>query len=164
MNTFKEKLAFGEEGEAIVVEMLTHQFQRTCLPLYQFTPRYAPVWHTPAGEVKAPDIVSITNTGRTIHAESKRKQSWVIGYNSNTSRETGIDAKLWVHYIRLVRFTRVPLELYFVQEVEDPIGIYKLTISEATLDEFAQNPNMFRFANMPERMIFFPYEKLTKVK
>jgi len=161
--TFHEKLAYGEEGEKQVVEYLLNQ-GRMCLPMYQFNPKQAPVWNTQIGDVISPDIISIKGLNEMIFVECKRKKQWVPQkYNPNTFRETGIDMRHWTKYSYLVRNTDITMELYFLQE-GDESGLYRIDITPEFLREIKTNPSMYRIDTMSGvRMIFFPYELLTKL-
>ena len=168
MSDFTEKLAFGEEGEKVVMEYLLNQ-GRICLPMYQFNPKTAPKIMTPYGEVTSPDFITIHGRNRTIYAESKRKKMWVTSYNHDTERETGIDNRHFKAYCQLVKVTGTPLELYFIHEEMDPKGLYRIVLKEVMIDEWVKERRHFRFDYMITQggkntpMIFFPYEMLEKI-
>lgn len=170
MKTFQQKKNFGEEGEKQVLEYLTNVEMRYCLPMYQFEPKQAPIWMTPVGQITAPDIITVDGYGKTIFAECKRKNSWVVGYREDSLKETGIDTRLWIKYMALVNNTGIPLELYFLHEEGiTEQSLYRITITKELLDEFRKNHNIFRIGShlknglVDARLIHFPYELLKKL-
>lgn len=168
LKNFYQKLMFGQDGEKQVAEYLINIEKRNkVLPLFQFSyGSSSPFISSIEGEIIAPDFL-ILDRGKYSYAESKRKQKWVL-YNKNTARETGLDVKLWKEYMRLVRSTGAPIELYFLHEIEEPIGLYRIIITEELLQQAAQDP-LFRFDDIlvggksVGRLIFFPYEMLEKL-
>lgn len=168
MSEFSDKLAFGEAGERQVRDYLTTQEQRMATAMFEFNPKTAPKIYTPTEELTSPDIISYKD-GQTIFVECKRKNQWVI-CNPYTERETGIDAKAWRQYKKLVEISKIPIEIYFLHENTQPTGLYRVRIDQKFLDELAEDPNKVSFSVFNEnnekrtmRMILFPYELLEKI-
>ncbi len=168
--TILKQMEFGEEGEKVIEEYLINQ-NRVCMALRQFTPTFAPIITTYNGGITAPDIISFEGSN-AIFVECKRKNVWIKGYNlawnEYTSHlETGIDARLYRGYKELVQTTFIPLEIYFIQEDMQPLGIFRLKLDIETLERDA-NYNIFRKEVMVKGnkripMVFFAFELLEKI-
>lgn len=109
-DSFKELLAFGEEGEK---EVATYLISKgiNILPLYQFTPEQAPKILNINNNFTSPDLTCFKD-GKCFFVEVKSKRRWTIC--PNTKRiETGCDYRLYKEYINLCEQLKLKIYLVF---------------------------------------------------
>lgn len=123
LNNFSESLAFGKEGEhRVAIELFNRGFY--VMPLYQFSDALAPAIYALSQSYTAPDLIACKD-GKVYFVEVKRERQWVRGFNGT---ETGVTAKLYDGYKRLSDDTGVPLFVVFLQDVQEPTGVYMTEI------------------------------------
>lgn len=167
---FEKLLAWGEEGEKIIGELLLQEgwFVQ---PLYQYEKKKTPYIFYYNGDVIkiiAPDI-SIIKEGQLLFVECKRKNEWVKDWRGIGSLETGFNNSQLLSYLKTYDLTKIPIEVYFIQEEMEPIGIYKLRIDSMTRDRLLFEPSFRRIDYMTANgkevcMSFFDIKDLIKVK
>lgn len=126
--SFSEKLAFGQEGEHIVGQILLDEGV-TLLPLYQFQDiEKAPLIY--AGETKyaAPDLTCFKD-GQGWFVEVKSKRRWV---KFTGELETGLDQRKYDIYKQVQETTGLPVYLCFRHIEEEPTGIYYAMLDSYT--------------------------------
>jgi hypothetical protein len=131
MTDFKTKWAWGEEGEAEVKKLLLDQGNMV-LTFEQFHPVVAPVMEqiNEYGLLScytAPDILVLAPSHFLV--ECKRKRNWV---RFSGELETGIDERFYRQYARIEEITGLPVWLYFIHEVEEPFGIFRVPLKNYT--------------------------------
>lgn len=152
-NSFRKKLEFGEEAERKICMYLQKQGYYT-LPLYQFRRRIETENNgTPSfkyivnffknktksdKEIASPDIIVVGNK-KNFFCEVKRKQSWVRGYGVDDAIETGLDISRLEDYFKLMESSNMELHLYFIQEIQEPIGVYRIIINNKNVERIMEN-------------------------
>jgi len=175
---FQNQLEFGEEAERIVNDYLISQGYFT-LPLYQFRRVETELTGTPSfkyiskygftKEIPSPDII-VCGKGENFFCEVKRKQSWVDKKYSSRL-ETGLDRPRLEEYFKLMENSNMDLHIYFVQEEQEPIGIYRIIITNENRNEVMESvrekPQYVRKSHnyiKTEWMAFFGIKNLEKIK
>lgn len=107
---FKEALAFGEEGEKDVAELLIKK-GINILPLYQFTTEEAPKIINQNNNYISPDLTCFFN-GKCFFVEVKSKNRWTICPKTKRT-ETGCDYRRYKHYLELSEKTGLKVLMVF---------------------------------------------------
>ncbi len=169
-NKFQVNLEDGQEGEKQLAEILLKQ-GAIIQPLYQYEPTKTPYLFfddnfTP---LVAPDILVIRG-GVVTFAECKRKHGWTKNWMYDGRLETGLDNRLFLQYVRLYELSKIPIEIYFIHEDEEPVGIYRITINEQNYHELLSGrQELRRIDKIPKNnnehtcMTFFDIEDLEKI-
>lgn len=124
---FREKLAFGEEGEHAIVRKLV---ERGCsvAPLYQYqNHEQAPFLLEGFSSRVLPDATCWGN-GKCFFAEVKRKNRWV-GPGFINELETGFDLRHFREYSRVAEVTGSEVHLFFVHQTREPTGVFTAPLS-----------------------------------
>lgn len=117
--SFQDQLAFGEEGEKSIAEMLINRGV-SILPLYQFKNHdQTPFLLTREEKLTMPDLTCWKN-GDAYFVECKRKNKWV---HFNGQMETGLNLKHFKEYEKIKALTNLDVWLFFLHEHDHP-GIY----------------------------------------
>lgn len=112
MRNFSELLAFGEEGEQIIAEMLIEK-GAAVLPLYQFKNHdNAPFMLTESEKITLPDLCCWLK-GNNFFVECKRKNQWVK-FKGQT--ETGLNEKHFYEYEKIKAITGKKVYIFFIHE------------------------------------------------
>lgn len=122
---FKESLAFGEEGEEKIAELLINK-GFSVLPLYQFTAEFAPKILSEKNNFISPDL-TVFKSGKVIFVEVKSKTRWV---KFNGVRETGCNYRNYKHYKTLAETLKIELYLVFNYTEDKPEGVYYININK----------------------------------
>lgn len=162
--TFDEALAFGVDGEHRVSEMLQRRGVKV-LPLYQFEnhDRAPMLLFRDDGlsvERVLPDLTCWKGE-RVFFAEIKRKQRWVRHVRP---LETGLNLRLWEEYTVVQQETGCPVWLFFLHEVEPPLGLFA-----GSLDRLSphgrwwdgRNESTGEYVRPP--MVLFPHSALLEM-
>jgi hypothetical protein len=121
--SFKEKLAFGKEGEHEVGNyFLERNF--TLLPLYQFEDNIAPKLYTSNSTITSPDLF-VCGNGNVFWIEVKTKNRW-IKYNGIT--ETGCNYNHFIEYQNIYKTTGIPVYIVFNHKDDQPSGMFCVDI------------------------------------
>lgn len=123
---FKERLAFGEEGEHEAAEFLINKGVNV-LPLYQFQNDHAPYILSINDKVVSPDLICFKND--CFMVEVKTKNQWVF-FKGVT--ETGIDQRLFNHYNTIRIFTGKKVFVMFNHKTKEPLGFYIVDLMKFT--------------------------------
>jgi hypothetical protein len=124
--SFKEQLAFGEEGEHEVASYLISRGV-TILPLYQFENNTAPLLYHIRGKIISPDLICF---GReSFMVEVKTKNQWV---KFNGIVETGLNQKHFNHYSDIQVATGNIVYVFFNHKTEKPTGFYFCKLNDYT--------------------------------
>jgi hypothetical protein len=125
---FKVQLAFGQDGEHEVAQMLINK-GIVIMPLYQFVADHAPYIITENMEkIVSPDLICFANNGAFM-VEVKTKNQWVSFNNIN---ETGIDARLYRHYLQIKTATKTNVWLFFNHKTSGETGIFYVQLEKYT--------------------------------
>lgn len=122
-DSFKEKLAFGEQGEKEIAEILIKK-GFYILPLYQFKDKTAPQIIGEYQSITSPDLICFKNK-EIIFIEVKSKNKWV---KYKGILETGCNYKLYKDYKKLSLKTKIKLYIVFNHVSGDHQGIYYVNI------------------------------------
>lgn len=181
---FQANLEFGEEGEKLIGEVLT-EIGYIIQPLYQYkkdkTPYLFYKFQDQLLSITAPDI-TVLKDGFTYFVECKHKTEWVLNYrglkeDGSNSYETGLENRHLNDYLMIYKITKVPVEIYFIHDGNEPKGIYALHINAETIDKFTtykypdfrridtMKMNLSKHSDYPKEcvMSFFRIEDLEKV-
>ena len=120
---FEQQLQFGIDGEKIVAENFMQQ-GFFILPVYQFDVNTAPVLFSTNKQYILPDMVVFRNL-ECAFIEAKRKRQYV---KWKGKIETGICQRLYDHYMQIHKNTGLDVFIVFVQEEEEPTGIFYLNL------------------------------------
>lgn len=158
--SFSEMLAFGQEGEHKIAEMLISKGY-TLLSLYQFEgTQHAPYFLNSSGMVVSPDLVC-AKKGRVFFVEVKTKTRW--SQNASREIETGIDFRLYNHYLRLYNETNVDLWLVFNHEASEPTGVYAVHIN-TLYNRYWDGKHFKTGAYITTPKVFWLYSSLLEIK
>tara|TARA_R100001443_G_scaffold4451_1_gene13008 strand:- start:271 stop:756 length:486 start_codon:yes stop_codon:yes gene_type:complete len=120
---FKEKLAFGQQGEKLIAEKLIKKGFNV-MPLYQFSDDLAPQIISKKQNYISPDLICFKN-GKSIFIEVKSKKKWV---NYNGIIETGCNYKHYKHYKELAIKTNLDVFIFFNHVKGNYQGIYYVNV------------------------------------
>ncbi len=116
---FKEKLAFGQEGEKEIAEILIRKGYNI-MPLYQFSDELSPQIISLNGSFTSPDLMCFKN-GKSIFVEVKSKKKWV---EFKGVIETGCNYKHYKHYKDLSLKTKLKVYMVFNHVEGNYQGVY----------------------------------------
>ena len=158
---FHERLEIGKCGEQIIGNILMKQ-GFVIQPLYQFDPSKTPKLFSETDEFDAPDFIAF-GKNKVIFPESKLKNQWVdMKYSVDENQlETGFDLKSWIQYRKLYERTGIEIHVFFIQQEQEPIGIYKLVINKELLSNMKENVDYRR--DPKNEMIYFNFDILQGV-
>lgn len=109
LESFKELLKFGEEGEKEVALKLL-DIGYTVLPLYQFNKEHAPFLLSKKGKITLPDLDCYNENKESIYIEVKSKKQW---NTTNGIIETGFDLKHFKEYKKIQEKTQKEVWIVF---------------------------------------------------
>ena len=155
--SFKEALQYGQEGEHIVAALCLSQ-SFSVMTLYQFTASTAPLILCNTSSFTSPDLM-LWKQGKSWFAEVKRKNQWVR-FDGNV--ETGLNYRHYLEYKSLSDKTGIPCILFFIQENEQPTGIYIVDIHNTNTRYWKGMNNDWGIVKQPP-MLFFTSESLTRI-
>lgn len=116
---FKEKLAFGQEGEKEIAEILIRKGYNI-MPLYQFSDELSPQIISLNESFTSPDLMCFKN-GKSIFVEVKSKKKWV---EFKGVIETGCNYKHYKHYKDLSLKTKLKVYMVFNHVEGNYQGVY----------------------------------------
>ncbi len=152
--SFRERLAFGEEGEHEIAEFLI-QKGVSILPLYQFESYHAPYILRHDNTIVSPDLICFKNDAFMI--DVKTKNQWVE-YKGRV--ETGMNEKHYNQYNRLRNLTGKEVYIIFNHKKEEPLGYYMVKLNNYTRywDGYTKDGKYIQKA-----MVFYNKEILKKL-
>jgi hypothetical protein len=133
MVSFAEHLAFGEEGENLIAQVLINRGVIVS-PLYQYEGHSKPpAVYCAEGTLTHPDL-TCWSKGKNFFAEIKRKNRWVEpwarghlpggGERDGRGLETGFNTRLYENYRKVSEQTGAPLWVFFIHERQEPCGVF----------------------------------------
>lgn len=124
--SFKSQLAFGEEGEHEIADLLIGRGV-TILPLYQFTNDSAPVFFSKNSNIISPDLICFKDD--CFMVEVKTKNQWV-SYNGLV--ETGLNRRHYEHYQKIQKATKKEFWVFFNHKKQEPVGVFFCRLNDVT--------------------------------
>jgi hypothetical protein len=167
---FEKKLAFGQSGEKEIKEFLQKKFNAFLIPFYQFADsKTAPKgYHNISNRydksIILPDLFAVipnkANKLVSCFIECKLKMQWVEF--GNNGRETGIDRRVYEHYLNIQKVTNIPVRIFFLHKNKEPIGLYSISIDIKP----NRNGDNAKIKNNSDwvYMTFWREEQLTKIQ
>jgi hypothetical protein len=161
LSKFQVNLAFGEEGEKQVAEMLLDKGWPV-IPLYQYeTNDAAPSLFLAEKDLILPDLQVFGKENNLMWVEVKRKRQWVR-YRNNI--ETGLNKRHAEHYLEIEKKTDAPVYIFFIHEKEKPEGVFYVRLKTAYENARFWNGLNFNGVKKSKPMVFFKKNSLVKFK
>jgi len=156
---FQRKLALGREFEKLIAAWLKSRGWRI-LPVYDYSglgedkaPKLEGAAPTPS--LIVPDLLTARmGELKWVEVKYKTKADWT----RKTSRlETGINLRLWKHYVEVQAVTGVPVWIMFVHEHEQEVR-------GESIDQLRQDFRVYDGNKMGRGgMVFFAYDELKRL-
>lgn len=162
LESFKEKLKYGQDGEKEVAEVLINK--NICVvPLYQFVSDSTPILISKNQNNILPDLLCYSNnkkiiTGESFFAEVKTKNKWI---KYNNSIETGLSYRLFREYYLIQTKTGNKVYLFFNHKKNNPIGLFYTELDNYSRFWDGLNCNG---KQIMEQMVFYSYSNLKIIK
>jgi Holliday junction resolvase-like predicted endonuclease len=165
-DSFRELLAFGEEGEKQVAEYLIQKGVHV-LPLYQFKATHAPIILNNQTHYISPDLTCFKDS-ICFFVEVKSKNRWAINRNKNKI-ETGCDFYHYSNYLELSKKTKIDLFLIFNHVNNEPFeiidddsnGMFMVSVNEE--GRYWDGLNKKTKERISKPIMFWDYNKLKRL-
>lgn len=121
--SFDEQYKFGQEGEIEISNTFKNK-GFMILPVWQFTKDSAPVLYGKNQDLILPDMVIFKHL-ECAFVEAKRKRQYV---HYEGGKETGISYRLYKQYMAIHFYTGLDVLVAFLQEEEEPTGMFYVNL------------------------------------
>lgn len=156
MESFKELLKFGEQGEKEVA-LLLMQKGYTVLPLYQFNKEHAPFLLSKKNKITLPDLDCYHKSKPNIFVEVKSKNKWNI---TNEITETGFDLKHFKEYEKIQEETQKEVWIVFNHKGASE-GLYTIKLNKYHRQWNGKN---IKGEKKSKALVFYDKNDLIKIK